>query len=176
MDRAWKSYEEVASHLIDTCAGDFGLIRVEGKQKVRGYLSGTEWEIDAKGVREYNEGFVIIECRRYTTSKQTQENLGALAYRILDTGAPSGIIVSPLGLQEGAKKIAQAENIIDVQLDQNCTPQEFSMLFLNKLMIGMREEIMIGVSFSADVIRTCSSCGQKFQLTKNEKICSKCSC
>lgn len=176
MGRTWKYYEEVASYLIDACAGEFGLTGVEGKQKVRGRLSGTEWEIDAKGVRECDEGFVIVECRRYTTSKQTQENLGALAYRILDTGASSGIIISPLGLQEGAKKIAQVENIIDVQLDQNCTPQEFSMRFLNKLMVGMREEIKIGVSFSADVVRTCSSCGQKFQLTKNEKICPKCSC
>ena len=176
MNITWKSYEEVASYLIDTCAAEFGLTRVEGKQKVRGYRSGTEWKIDAKGVREGNKGFVIIECRRYTTSKQKQENLGALAYRIFDTDASSGIIVSPLGLQEGAKKIAQAANIIDVQLDQNCTPQEFSMRFLNKLMVGMREEIGIGVSFSADVVRTCSGCGQKFRPTKNEKICPKCSC
>lgn len=173
MSRTWKSYEEVALYLIDTCAGEFGLTRVEGKQKVRGHRSGTEWEIDAKGVREGNEGFVIIECRRYTKSKQRQESLGALAYRILDTGASSGIIVSPLGLQEGAQKIAQTENIIDVQLDQNCTPQEFSMRFLNKLMIGMREEIGIGDSFSADVIRTCSSCGQQFQPAQNEKNLSK---
>jgi len=176
MDRTWKSYEEVAAYLLDTYAGEFGLTRVEGKQKVRGYLSGTEWEIDAKGIREGNEGFVIIECRRYTTSKQTQEKVSALAYRISDTGASGGIIVSPLGLQEGAKKIAQAENIIEVQLDQNCTPQEFSMRFLNKLMIGIRAEIRHSVSVSADVIRTCSSCGQQFQPTQNEKIGPECSC
>ena len=155
MDRTWKSYEEVAVYLLDRCAGEFGLARVEGKQKVSGHRSGTEWEIDAKGVREGDEGFIIIECRRYITSKQNQEKLGGLAYRILDTGASGGIIVSPIGLQEGAKKIAQAENIIDIQLDQNSTPQEFSMRFLNKIMIGMREEIRMGISSSAEVIRNC---------------------
>ena len=34
---------------------------------------------------------------------------------VIDTGATGGIIVSPLGLQEGAKRIADSENIISVQ-------------------------------------------------------------
>ena len=56
-----------------------------------------------------NEGFVIIECRRYTKSRQSQEKIGGLAYRILDTGARGGILISPLGMQEGASKIADVE-------------------------------------------------------------------
>jgi hypothetical protein len=71
----WQSYEEVATYLLNQCAQEFGLSKVEGKQTIPGLRSDTEWEIDAKGVKEGNEGFVIIECRRYTTSRQSQLDL-----------------------------------------------------------------------------------------------------
>ena len=144
---SWKSYEEVATYLLNQFAGHFGLVRVEGKQKISGVRSGTKWEIEAKGIRGgKHEGFVIIECRRYTTSKQNQEKLGALAYRIIDTGAAGGILVSPLGLQEGAAKIAASEKIIEVQLNADCTPDEFVIKFLNKLMAVAKEVMTIGES------------------------------
>jgi len=93
----WESYEEVTAYLLDQIAERFGLEKVEGKQKILGLKSGTEWEFDAKGLAEDNEIFFIVECRRYTYSRLNQENVGAFAYRISDTGASGGIIVSPLG-------------------------------------------------------------------------------
>jgi hypothetical protein len=102
----FESYEQVAQYLLDQFAGELGLKRVEANQEVTGLRSGTTWEIDAKGVKVDGEGFVIVECRRYTTSKLKQEHLAGLAYRILDTGAEGGIVVSPMDLQEGAKKVA----------------------------------------------------------------------
>ena len=125
MPKKWESYEEVAAYLLNEFAEEFGLGRVEGKQFVEGQRSGTQWEIDAKGVREGNQAFVIVECRRYTTSKQSQGKVGELAYRIIDTGADGSILVSPLGLQEGATKIAAAENIISVHLNENSTRHEY---------------------------------------------------
>jgi hypothetical protein len=86
---------------------------------------------------------VLIEFRRYTTSRQTQEKIGALEYRIIDTGAKGAIIVSPLGLQEGAAKIAAAENIVNVTLNESCNRYEYMMAFLNKVMIGMHDTISI---------------------------------
>src|SRR5262249_51778893 len=124
---AWKSYEDVARFLLDRFAEEFGLKSVEGKQEVEGLRSGTTWEIDAKGIREMNSGFVIIECRRHTTSPQKQEHLAALAYRIMDTGASGGIIVTPLGLQKGARKVASAENIIEVRLAEDSKPYQFML-------------------------------------------------
>src|SRR5262250_1546186 len=41
-------------------------------------------------------------------------DLGGIAYRIRDSGAEGGIVVSPLGLQEGAAKVAKKENIVSV--------------------------------------------------------------
>ena len=64
-------------------------------------------------------------CRGFcwAKAKQNQERLGGLAYRILDAEADGGIIVSPLGLQEGAERIAAAENVISVTLNENSTRQ-----------------------------------------------------
>lgn len=128
----WKDYEEVATYLLNEFAKEFNLDRVEGKQKIDGKRSGTTWEIDAKGVREDDGGFMIVECRRYTKSKQSQEQLGGLAYRILDTEAAGGIVVSPLGFQQGAEKIGQSENIFNVTLSPDSTPTEFHMGFLGR--------------------------------------------
>lgn len=174
MDHKWKTYEEVAAYLLNQFAAEFGLSRVEGKQKIKGRR--TQWEIDAKGVREGNQGFIIVECRRYTTSKQSQEKVGSLAYRITDTGAEGGILVSPLGLQEGAGKIAKAENIVEVRLAPNSAPQDFTMQFLNKIMIGLSGRINnFSGSVKAEVSRPCSKCGKMFTVKENEKICPDCS-
>lgn len=140
----WESYEEVAAYLLNQMASRFGLQRVEGKQFIQGLRSGTKWEIDAKGIKESdNEAFVIIECRRYESSKQTQEKVGALAYRILDTGATGGIIVSPLGLQAGGEKIAQAENILSVLMDENSTKEQYILKFLKDTIIGFTDKLTI---------------------------------
>jgi len=173
--QGWQSYQEVAAYLLNHFAKEFGLTRVEGKQTVHGFKSGTDWEIDAKGVREGpNQGFVIIECRRYTSSRQNQEKLGSLAYRILDTGASGGIIVSVLGLQEGAAKIGAAEDIIDVQLNANCTPDEFALKFLNRLMIGVKETAKLGEAAVLEAYRNCRVCGRSFKLDNSETVCPDC--
>jgi hypothetical protein len=132
----WRSYEEVAQHLLDQIAEQFGLGRVEGKQIVSG-ASGACWEIDAKGVVKNDEGFVIIECRRYTKQGVPQEEIGGLAFRIQDTGAVGGIIVSPLPLQSGAKIVAESEGIHEVQLSAESTNTDFVLRFLERTLHGV---------------------------------------
>jgi hypothetical protein len=152
-DRKWKTYEEVAAYLLDQIAEVLGLEKVEGKQKIIGKRSGTTWEIDGKGVKGEGEGFVIIECRRYSKSKQKQEQVAALAYRIMDTGAQSGIIVSPLGIQEGGAKIANSENIQTVTLDENSTTTDYVLKFLNRIFAGVSIKGESTVSATATVIK-----------------------
>jgi hypothetical protein len=151
MTKPWETYEEGATYLLNQFAQEFGLDRVEGKQNIVGRESGTTWEIDAKGVRQGNIGFVIVECRRYTTSKQNQDKIGSLAYKIIDTGAGSGIIVSLLGLQEGAERIAAARNIISVRLNEDCHRHEYVLGFLNKMMIGVHDTISVSLSEKVQV-------------------------
>ena len=153
MNTSWQNYEEVAKFLLNQFAIEFGLDKVEGKQLIPGNRSGTQWEIDAKGFKQNNEGFIIVECRRYTKSKQNQEKLASLAYRIIDTRAVGGIIVSPLGVQEGAALVAKTENIQVVHLNENCTKREFVLRFLNLIMIGVESRIGISAIVGADLIK-----------------------
>lgn len=137
---SWANYESIAQHLLDTIASEFGLGRVEGKQIVPGE-SGASWEIDAKGVMLDDEGFLIVECRRYTTSRLSQEGVAGIAYRIRDTGAAGGIIVSPMSLQEGAKKVAQHEGITHVRLSPESTTTDYVLQFLNKTFVGLSDKL-----------------------------------
>lgn len=136
----WKDYEKVSQYLISKFSENFGLSKVEGKQKLVGKESGTEWEVDAKGICEENDCIVIIEARRYTKNRLNQEQLGAVAYRIQDTGAHGGIIVSPLGIQSGAKKIAESNNIVSVEIDANSTKENFAINFFGNLIMGVPTE------------------------------------
>ena len=102
-----------------------------------GSRSSTSWEIDGKGVKVGGAGFVIIECRRYTRDRQNQEKVAALAYRITDTGASGAILVSPLGFQAGARKVAAAEGIEEILLDANSTRTDYMLRFLNNVMAGV---------------------------------------
>ena len=125
-------------------AEKFGLSHFEGKQKVKGIRSGRSWEIDAKGLAKGQETFIIVECRR-RSRRQNQEQIGGLAYRIIDTGAAGGIIVSPLGLQRGAEIVAQAENIHNVILDKNSTTANYILRFLDEVRVGHTEVLMVAV-------------------------------
>lgn len=136
--KTWESYEQVAQHLLDEFAVHFELGHVEGKQIISGQ-SGASWEIDAKGIKVDGEGFVIVECRRHTTSGLPQESLGALAFRIHDTQAAGAIVVAPLDLQAGAKKIAAYSNIVHVKLSPESTTTEYVMSFLDRAFIGVAD-------------------------------------
>ena len=54
-------------------------------------------------------------------------------------GAKSGIIVSPLGFQEGAAKVASAENIQDIHMDKDSTTTEYMLRFLDTVFIGVTD-------------------------------------
>lgn len=149
----WRKYEEVAAFLLSQMVEEFGLDRIEEKQKITGLRSGTEWEIDAKGVAGNGEMFVIVECRRYTSSRLDQESLGALAYRIWDTGAVGGIVVSPLGLQEGAARVAQSNHIVSVLMDPESTTSDYVLRFLNMIKVGCSGELRPKGTLAIKVIR-----------------------
>jgi len=148
----WQSYEEVAQYLLNKFASDFGLGRVEGKQLVPG-ASGTSWEIDAKGIKADGEGIVLVECRRHTKSKLSQEQLGAIAFRIVDAGAQGGITVSPLVLQKGAKLVATHANVVHVVLEPSSTTTEYVMKFLDRIFVGLEASVHFKGSLKIKAIK-----------------------
>lgn len=170
----WERYQAVAADLLNRFATQFGLDRVEGKQKIRGRKS--TWKIDAKGVRDSDGAVILVECRR-KKRKLEQEALAAIAYRIRDIGAQGGIVVSPLELQSGAKRIASAEGIVEVRLDQNSTSLDFAIRFLGKLMVGasVQDSAVAGDKNDAEASRRCSCCGERFPLVDdNQRYCEQC--
>ncbi len=172
----WEAYEQVAAVLLNRFAAYFGLDRVEGKQKLPGLKSGTTWEIDAKGVRDSDDAIFVVECRRYHNRKVNQDAMAGLAYRIQDIGAEGGILVSPLEFQSGARSIAEAEEIVEVQLEPNSTPRDFAMRFFGRLMAGASVEFRVALNarFDAKVLRQCEICGQGFSVIENEHRCPDC--
>jgi len=158
-ERTCKTYEEVATVLLNDIAGELGLETVEDGRRLVGRHSGTTWTIDATGVSQSNGELVLIECKRYTTSRVKQEQVAGLAYRIQDTGAAGGIIVSPMDLQEGAALVAAAEGIVHVKLDAAATTSDYIMEFLGRSRIGAttRLDANARLSFEADVCRRSTS-------------------
>jgi antitoxin component HigA of HigAB toxin-antitoxin module len=131
---SWRTYEEVAVYLIRKMADELGLGSVDASQLMAG--RATSWQLDAKGMCEDDDGFVLIEIRQ-RSRKINQESAAAIAYRIKDTGARSGIVVSPFGFQSGAQKIAAAENIVSMELDADSTVNQFVLKFLGRVMVGI---------------------------------------
>lgn len=146
--KAWESYEEVATYLLNEFAEHFGLECVEGKQSVPGKKTGTDWELDAKGVAKNGEGFLVVECK-HRKGRLNQAIISSLAYSIQDTGAQGGIVVTPIDLQKGAKKIAAHENIHHVILDPNSTKNQYVLRFLKKVFVGVTASV--GISAEARV-------------------------
>lgn len=148
----WNNYEEVARYLLESVGHLLGLKleRVEGKQTLVGE-SGACWEIDAKGVKAESEAIVVVECRRYTTSKIKQSAVAALAWTITDVGASGGIIVTPIGVQTGGQIVANSADIQIIHLDANATPTDFRIEFLEKVVIGASANLHATATLTAEV-------------------------
>lgn len=170
----WKTYEDVAKIILNSLASEFKLSKVEGKQLVDGIQSGTKWEIDAKGILENGSGFLVIECRRNVTSKQSQEKIGSLAFKIIDSGAAGGIMISAIGVQKGGQLVANAAKIIHMRLDKDSTPLDYCLQFLNRIFIGHSESVTATDSMSAKIIRKCVVCNNFFEPQGSEVECLLC--
>jgi len=157
--KEWRNYEQVTQYLLDRFKSELGLTRVEGEQSVVGTV--TDWNIEVKAVRTTNSGeteTILVECRR-TKKRQSQEKVGGFAYRIKDAGASGGILVTPVPLQSGGAKIAEAENINSVILDAESTTDEYMLKFLNKIFVGVTDSAPATDSVSGAGTRSRSALG-----------------
>ena len=138
----WHTYEQVAVHLLNELAEEFGLGHVEGKQVVPG-KSGTSWELDGKGCSVNGARIVIIECKQHLSERIPQSTVAGIAWQIQDVGALGAIIVSPLGLQSGAEKVAAASGVVSVTMRPKSTTSDYLLKFLNQIHLGISDQIAI---------------------------------
>jgi hypothetical protein len=144
-DPSWKTYEEIAALVLNQCAAEFGIERVEGKQDVAG-KSGTEWEVDARAWAAGDAAHLLVECKKHSNTGISQAITSSLAWQILDTDAEGGFLVSPNGLQAGAKFVAAVANIREIKLDPRSTPSAWFGDWLGKQRAGFTDEVKVGAS------------------------------
>ncbi|WP_291590067.1 restriction endonuclease [Comamonas sp. UBA7528] len=151
MDPSWKTYEEIAALVLNQCATDFGIERVEGKQKVVA-KSGTTFEVDARAWTEGDTAHLLVECKEHKNTRINQAITSALAWQIFDTDAKGGFLVSPNGLQSGARSVAKAANIHEIKLNPASTASAWFGEWLGKLRAGFTDEVNIGVSEHLEIM------------------------
>lgn len=136
--------------MLNNLSDHIGITSVDGKQKLKGE-SGATWEIDARAWRNEGGGFLVVEVRRHTTARMSQEQIAAVAFRIDDLGAEGGITVSPLPLQKGASIVAASKNIAHVTLDPQSTPENYLAKYMGKVFHGVSITDTCTVCDKADV-------------------------
>jgi hypothetical protein len=129
-------YEQVTRAILERCREQLGYKEVCPKGKIPGE-TGTEWEIDAICYRAESDGMILVECRRHTTSKIDQEQVGGLVFRIIDTGAEGGLMVTPLGFQAGAELVAKARQVNLATLNPDATEREYVLKIAGQLFLGV---------------------------------------
>ncbi|MBD2129460.1 restriction endonuclease [Microcoleus sp. ZQ-A2] len=147
-----QEYENLTRKILndDRLRPYLDLARVETyTRSFPGKKTGADWKADAFGY-DLDGGLVLIECKHYKKGKLKQNQVGGFAYTIQDTGAKRGIIVTTLGLQSGAIKVAKAENITLIRLDYNSTDKDFTVHLVNRAVIQITEQFN-GISFSPGI-------------------------
>jgi len=136
---SWQEYEKVTTQILNDerlkqHLNDYYELRdfqVSPKRKFPGEKTGTQWEVDGFGY-DLNNKLVLLECKHFSEKNINQNTVAAFAYIIKDIGADRGIIVTTLGLQSGADKVAQAESIGLIKLQYNSTENNYVIHFSNK--------------------------------------------
>ena len=127
LEQTWETFEEVTAQLLEDSKKLLGIDKVTRHSRQNKPLPGkqTSWRIDVTAYDVKDEILVIVECKRWTTDRVSQEDMGGFAYRIKDLSA-KGIIVTTLPLQAGAQKIAEGENIRHILLEPGTTSDDYT--------------------------------------------------
>lgn len=153
-------YELVTKKILENLRHHLRFDNVGGKEKYQGE-TGTEWEIDASCYRKDTDTLVLIECRRKTTRRIPQEEMAGFAFRIRDIGAGEGLMVTPIGYQKGAKKVAKAARIGMATLNPEATESEYILTIANRLFRGLLVLDHGTETDNVSVYRTCDACGSE---------------
>jgi|GEM_PF-2125870 len=132
--KTWRNYEELARHVLLRFADILEITEVEAKQRLDGE-SGTQWEIDAKGVLADGSGFLVIECKERASARLGQHTVGELVTVIQEVDAQGGVIVTSVGLQSGAKLLAAHHAFHEVFLPRESTFDSFLAKCGNRVLI-----------------------------------------
>ena len=145
--QTWERYEDVARQLIDDIKSYLGLSMVNPDKKEFLKKDGGICEIDVSAYDMSDRKLVLVECRK-RNKRLSQEEVHGFAYRIQQTNAKRGIIVTPIGLQKGAKLAANGAKIGLVRLEPNSTLDNY-IAQLTQLLVIKLSDLFSGISMIA---------------------------
>lgn len=168
----WRTYEDAVRSIITQHKELFELDSVEpAPAKLQG-KSGTTWNIEIVGYKAGQRRIVIVEVRRKTTRNLEPEEVGGFAYRVEDVGAEKGYMVTPLerGFSIGAATIADYEEIGNIKVSVDATPEDYILQHLNSMFCRFTEDVPSVIGAIKDDFRFLikDSDGKLVQVTPDE--------
>lgn len=146
--QTWEKYEDVVRQVIDDIKSYLGLSIVNPDKKAFSKKDGGMCEIDVSAYDMGDGKLVLVECRN-KNKPLPQEEVHGFAYRIQQTNAKRGIIVTTIGFQEGARIAANGARIGLVRLEPNSTPDNY-IAQLTQLLIIRVTDSFGGISMIAN--------------------------
>jgi len=148
-EKAWESFEDAFRAILEAHKDFFGLGRVEPGLAEAAAESGYVYDIEVLGYAKGDDKLVLFECRRKSRNLEPKD-AGEFAYRVFTTSAKKGYFVTTLdkGLSEGAKKIADFEQIGHICLSAEATPHEYVMKYLDNFFTGVVSKLTFSGSVS----------------------------
>ena len=112
------------------------------------------WDIEVAGYKQGSRRLILVECKNRSRNIEP-EQAGGFAYRIEDTGAERGYLVTPLdkGLSKGAQEIADYEQIRHIQVARESTPDDYVMRCADNLFVGVSDTLRLTDEVTAVVVR-----------------------
>lgn len=152
----WKNFEDVFRAILAMHMNFFELEKVEPTSKpVPGHARKFKpWAIDVVGYRKGTKRLVLFEVKRRGRNVEPEQAAG-FAYRILDTEAEAGYIVTTMGrdLSSGAKEIADYEKIGHIQVEKDSTPDDYTMKIADNMFVGVTDTVKVSEHIEAIVER-----------------------
>lgn len=131
--KEWERYEDAARQVLRDLHDVLGLHSVGDKTTVQG--TSTDWEVDILASKS-GGGLVIVEVKRWPSKRINKATVGSLAFQVSDMGAVTGITVSPLPLQSGAKEVSDSQGFNHLQLTADSSSVRYLAEFMGRMFFG----------------------------------------
>lgn len=142
MTKESDKFEHVTQMILQNLREHLGYERVEGSQKYPGQRSKVERQVD---VTVYQTGGkrILVECKLHKRPIDVTY-IEAFYYKIHhDIRADGGLMVSPVGFTEGARGIADAEEIGMAVLNPDATEHDYLLEIAGQLWRGISFEEIV---------------------------------
>lgn len=151
MSKESDEYERVAQVILNNLRDRLGFERVVGTTKPVGKRSGKKIQIDCTAYG-LDGSKTLIECRKHSRPIDVNQ-MRAFYYVVYrDIEADGGIIVSPVGFQEGAEAVAHAEKIDMFLLNADATEGTYTLQVGNQIFGSRSVPVTVSLTLASEAM------------------------